>query len=156
MKSEIQNEFLSALIVALFARAWIEIFIPPCFEILPRVALFARAWIEIGVILSPIASEALSPSLRGRGLKFDKVYKAHKAVRSPSLRGRGLKSITTPHIFPLILVALFARAWIEIAGTACKTIKNTVALFARAWIEISSNTYSICILCGRPLCEGVD
>ena len=33
--------------VALFTRAWIEIFITPSFNLPLRVALFTRAWIEM-------------------------------------------------------------------------------------------------------------
>ena len=99
--------------VALFTRAWIEIdslcvdFCVCC------VALFTRAWIEIGVILSPIASDALSPSLRGRGLKYvnQRCIKLHR-------------------------VALFTRAWIEIVTRPLVIKCFMVALFTRAWIEI--------------------
>ena len=37
--------------VALFARAWIEIFFQACMNIIPAVALFARAWIEMTALL---------------------------------------------------------------------------------------------------------
>ena len=36
------------------------------------------------------------------------------------------------------LVALFTRAWIEIAGAAPVRWSRTVALFTRAWIEITA------------------
>ena len=79
------------------------------------VALFARAWIEIsnGNILAVALSS--SPSLRGRGLK----YNGHNLIHADG-------------------VALFARAWIEIylIYTTATGILS-VALFARAWIEIA-------------------
>ena len=55
---------------------------------------------------------------------------------SPSLRGRGLKSTNTTGIPVTALVALFARAWIEIKIMIPKLSLITVALFARAWIEM--------------------
>ena len=79
--------------VALFARAWIEIFMY-CLTIpVDVVALFARAWIEI-VYLYKTDIWQMSPSLRGRGLKY-------MSRRSGSFRYN---------------VALFARAWIEMSG----------------------------------------
>ena len=36
----------------------------------------------------------------------------------------------------LSLVALFTRAWIEIATANPTNLKDIVALFTRAWIEI--------------------
>ncbi len=55
-----------------------------------------------------------------------------------------------------ITVALFARAWIEIATYSLYNVSVSVALFARAWIEMlspySGTTRALC----RPLCEGVD
>ena len=58
----------------------------------------------------------MSPSSRGRGLKFQgseaKLYRA----RSPSSRGRGLKSRKYIGIRRGGSVALFTRAWIEIAA----------------------------------------
>ena len=55
---------------------------------------------------------------------------------SPSLRGRGLKYINTVSVKRVVYVALFARAWIEIDRQQRKRIYRLVALFARAWIEI--------------------
>ena len=55
---------------------------------------------------------------------------------SPSLRGRGLK-YTGDKVGGLnSLVALFARAWIEIFATSLYCPLYLVALFARAWIEM--------------------
>ena len=54
------------------------------------------------------------------------------------------------------MVALFARAWIEILGANTLGIPDTVALFARAWIEMPYDKVYVAYLVGRPLCEGVD
>ena len=53
-------------------------------------------------------------------------------------------------------VALFTRAWIEIASIPGDVNCNTVALFTRAWIEIRNGMKVLCIDLGRPLYEGVD
>ena len=98
--------------------------------------------------------------------------------QSPSLRGRGLKYGTFTYRLKYPLVALFARAWIEIIvptrnillfvgrplcegvdwNTLCVAalIAWYVALFARAWIEIHLFNDITSIFFGRPLCEGVD
>ena len=54
------------------------------------------------------------------------------------------------------LVALFARAWIEIADGLAVRVVYGVALFARAWIEISGENEVVFDGFSRPLCEGVD
>ena len=54
--------------VALFTRAWIEIYYGNFLDYAPYVALFTRAWIEI-VPFTMTVEKALSPSSRGRGLK---------------------------------------------------------------------------------------
>ena len=56
--------------------------------------------------------------------------------RSPSLRGRGLKFGDFAYKVDACKVALFARAWIEIAVSFATSSGTFVALFARAWIEI--------------------
>ena len=150
----------------------------PLWHSLP-VALFTRAWIEIFHIVTNAVLK-LSPSLRGRGLKFSilsqtpclncrPLYEGvdwnacrfdligcrrcrplYEGVdwnrnilgkhidreRSPSLRGRGLKSFGVEVNLQTDKVALFTRAWIEMKLTYGKIIKNTVALFTRAWIEM--------------------
>ena len=99
------------ILVALFTRAWIEISCPYCFEVFTSVALFTRAWIEI--IRVAIAPDLLlSPSSRGRGLKYRKNRYNH--------------------------------------------VYRYVALFTRAWIEIEGLLYTLRVLPGRPLHEGVD
>ena len=57
-----------------------------------------------------------SPSSRGRGLKFCEYAYSRSRRRN---------------------VALFTRAWIEIARYLTKKASARVALFTRAWIEIS-------------------
>ncbi len=57
-------------------------------------------------------------------------------MRSPSLRGRGLKCCLRPVVLAGPLVALFTRAWIEIAHRSSPSRGTRVALFTRAWIEI--------------------
>ena len=99
------------------------------------VALFTRAWIEIFIsFATPL--RILSPSLRGRGLKYAGTMQERLTSGSPSLRGRGLKfRIPSSEIY-IVTVALFARAWIEIMSLEKATDLTVVALFARAWIEI--------------------
>ena len=55
---------------------------------------------------------------------------------SPSLRGRGLKFIAVYEECTTQAVALFTRAWIEMLDIIDKDILDLVALFTRAWIEI--------------------
>ena len=54
---------------------------------------------------------------------------------SPSSRGRGLKSDIIK-IAKFYNVALFTRAWIEIANLTEPLTEISVALFTRAWIEM--------------------
>ena len=58
-------------------------------------------------------------------------------MMSPSLRGRGLK-FTVHKSGWLVIddVALFTRAWIEIIEKYSSRCVGNVALFTRAWIEI--------------------
>ena len=51
--------------VALFARAWIEIFFCSRVAFTYKVALFARAWIEIPFIISPFALMPSRPLCEG-------------------------------------------------------------------------------------------
>ena len=120
----------------------------------------------------------MSPSLRGRGLKCLLRCSCVYNHLSPSLRGRGLKFFNFSCSSCYFSVALFTRAWIEIASllSACQALpvalftrawieiahtllyhkSEWVALFTRAWIEMGSSR----IICSReycrPLCEGVD
>ncbi len=57
--------------VALFTRAWIEIFLLNFMLSQDKVALFTRAWIEIVYNAQGQFAELVkSPSSRGRGLKY--------------------------------------------------------------------------------------
>ena len=77
-----------------------------------------------------------SPSSRGRGLKLQIVCNSLKHRKSPSSRGRGLKYHPVIAGSNIISVALFTRAWIEIFLVSPSRNKDLVALFTRAWIEI--------------------
>ena len=97
--------------VALFTRAWIEITLPAKNPVLSSVALFTRAWIEITAEKN----------------KLDKTG-----------------------------VALFTRAWIEITHNRKCVCLYCVALFTRAWIEILVSATVLTAAQSRPLYEGVD
>ena len=56
--------------VALFTRAWIEIITGTFGNYSAVVALFTRAWIEICNGAIGLKGGVMSPSLRGRGLKY--------------------------------------------------------------------------------------
>ena len=56
---------------------------------------------------------------------------------SLSLRERGLKFLQGLLVFLKSLVALLARAWIEICSRLKDKTAVNVALLARAWIEIA-------------------
>ena len=99
---------------------------------------------------------SLSPSLRGRGLKFGLSSVMLSFTASPSLRGRGLKLITQIFCSVLFIVALFTRAWIEITSYSAIILIFGVALFTRAWIEIAVHKHSYGQFKRRPLYEGVD
>ena len=103
--------------VALFTRAWIEIFDYFFYCLVSNVALFTRAWIEISYVHC----------------------NSIKRKMSPSSRGRGLKSFFIPYGGSVKTVALFTRAWIEIVCFPHLSQRTAVALFTRAWIEISTN-----------------
>jgi len=60
----------TSVIVALFTRAWIEITFEIPVLLYSHVALFTRAWIEIEGIRGANALMKQSPSSRGRGLKY--------------------------------------------------------------------------------------
>ena len=59
-------------------------------------------------------------------------------------------------LLSLVIVALFARAWIEIFQIFAFRSYILVALFARAWIEMEMIIIRPYKKSGRPLCEGVD
>ena len=78
------------------------------------VALFARAWIEIQWVYGKRAEKETSPSLRGRGLKYllpnFYLLKVQVALfaRAWIEISESIGNAQRPE------VALFARAWIEI------------------------------------------
>ena len=53
-------------------------------------------------------------------------------------------------------VALFTRAWIEMLSTSPVSAILRVALFTRAWIEMLISSKPSSARSGRPLHEGVD
>ena len=53
------------------------------------------------------------------------------------------------------MVALYARAWVEIVSLEMDDDKCYVALYARAWVEILSLRSASCSGTRRPLREGV-
>jgi len=78
----------------------------------------------------------MSPSVRGRGLKYTVYVVQPENQPSPSVRGRGLKSLSPNVACNVCIVALRARAWIEIGSGRSSFTLSIVALRARAWIEI--------------------
>ena len=78
------------------------------------VALFARAWIEIKTGNVENAKGTTSPSLRGRGLK-SKMPEEYKGKVNVALFARAWIEISAVYVGLFsAFVALFARAWIEI------------------------------------------
>ncbi len=57
-------------------------------------------------------------------------------ILSPSSRGRGLKYLPKAVKQQYGRVALFTRAWIEMQESESGLFGRIVALFTRAWIEI--------------------
>ena len=121
-----------------------------------QVALLARAWIEMSThpkrgtpcySRSPCESVDWNP----RTLKINCPW-----VRSLSLRERGLKCNLFINSWKASLVALLARAWIEINRRGKETHLQTVALLARAWIEISVKKGDFMRVFRRSPCESVD
>ncbi len=83
------------------------------------VALFARAWIEIFTAPS-LSTQVSSPSLRGRGLKSRLQRKMSQGM-SVALFARAWIEIGVKRPSrSSSSVALFARAWIEISSMTMK------------------------------------
>ena len=100
-----------------------------------EVALFTRAWIEM-VISQYFILKILSPSSRGRGLKYKTITQFSHGF-DVALFTRAWIEMARPLITKsLKKVALFTRAWIEIYEKVIKNQVLSVALFTRAWIEI--------------------
>ena len=104
----------------------------------------------------PPAISKLSPSSRGRGLKWKVPLHRSRSSQSPSSRGRGLKYSCNSRCTTGQRVALFTRAWIEICSIGSNDIAYLVALFTRAWIEIRNRRSIHGVDRRRPLHEGVD
>ena len=90
------------------------------FPPLSPVSLFTREWIEI---------------MFGSGLPFARAM-------SPSLRGSGLKYICIPKCCFRNVVSLFTREWIEIKICTVFWVMKPVSLFTREWIEISAGIWA--------------
>ena len=119
--------------VALFTRAWIEISFQQQKFTGCIVALFTRAWIEIYGLILIISFRPVALFTRA-WIEIIAVSPAVAKRWSPSSRGRGLK---------------YCRS-------AVSQYIAVVALFTRAWIEMDGLLYTLRVLVGRPLHEGVD
>ena len=69
---------------------------------------------------------------------------------SPPMRGRGLKFFFSVTLFPDVLVAPYAGAWIEILCKMGNPYKSMVAPYAGAWIEIDYYNYRSVIVNVAP------
>ncbi len=134
------NSDLITSSVALFVRAWIEIRLSCWTKKLPYlVALFVRAWIEINAYIDmPVTVPCRS--LR-ESVDWNSGWCLNGLLWILSLSSweRGLKFAVYPRLLLFFYrVALFVRAWIEMAARFCEWQWPLVALFVRAWIEIAS------------------
>ena len=77
--------------VALYARAWVEMAEPDNRNLPYTVALYARAWVEMVETLAIPLRTSCRPLREGVGRNFDSI---------------GIN-------FDVVLVALYARAWVE-------------------------------------------
>ena len=59
-------------------------------------------------------------------------------------------------LHPVVCVALYMRAWIEVIVAKVLTGKYSVALYMRAWIEVRKDGKTMKKDVRRPLHEGVD
>ena len=55
---------------------------------------------------------------------------------------------------PVLLVALYARAWVEIGVLTWLGEDTQVALYARAWVEIKNGRNQIKGMCVSPSTRG--
>ena len=109
--------------VALFTRAWIEIPYNWTASDPARVALFTRAWIEILAQASCLLC-LLSPSSRGRGLKYDATAVSISKISRPLHEGVDWNKGIFLASQCKSQVALFTRAWIEIAWR-CRYVQSS-------------------------------
>ena len=78
-----------------------------------------------------------SPSLRGRGLKLTFPASLSPRFRSPSLRGRGLKCSVCMYFYLCTLSPSLRGRGLKSQLRRTQEQKEMVALFTRAWIEIA-------------------
>ena len=108
-------------------------------RLIPRtadVALFTRAWIEIWKQHFIVRVPKSRPLHEGVDWNHVEQMEFIMTKTSPSSRGRGLKWCHLLWRSKRLFVALFTRAWIEIDSEYHQKMTNDVALFTRAWIEI--------------------
>ena len=142
------------------------------------VALFRRAWIEINWIYSPFAEpRSLSSGERGLKLGLESIVQMplHRRSLQESVdwnnkcrwfncrnNRRSLQESVDWNLYCLAYwislwtVALFRRAWIEIASIKVNALSSDVALFRRAWIEINDGWPQSRVCWRRSLQESVD
>ena len=65
LKSDAKSAFYVLNYVALFTRAWIEIFSKICEPLLTLVALFTRAWIEMPTFTQTLSLSICRPLYEG-------------------------------------------------------------------------------------------
>ena len=78
------------------------------------VALFTRAWIEMYPYKIIIICFIKSPSSRGRGLKYEYRKMVEKDEWVALFTRAWIEIFALYYIHPAAFVALFTRAWIEI------------------------------------------
>ena len=142
--------------VALFTRAWIEILSVNCVKWFRSVALFTRAWIEIRIPLYRGSFCTRRPLYEG--VDWNNVaWKGNRPHSSrPLYEGVDWNIISVSKCLFYFHVALFTRAWIEIeswshvkANGTCRPLYEGVDWNGK---PCNDNT----IKQGRPLYEGVD
>ena len=119
------------------------------------VALFTRAWIEI------FCRPPVSPQYHSRplyeGVDWNTSITGNKGLWQSRPLYEGVDwNFDRKSNVTRTRVALFTRAWIEINALTKGVNHNLVALFTRAWIEISVPFVYPSTAERRPLYEGVD
>ena len=134
LKSHTLSMLTVNMTVALFTRAWIEMYRRREIVSAMRVALFTRAWIEIDCFLS-FAHSGIIVAL------FTRAW----------IEIRGMRITTNFHS-----VALFTRAWIEMGACLAGeyNVCKSPSLRGRG-LKFVYPVSDIAIKC-RPLYEGVD
>ena len=100
--------------VALFTRAWIEIYAPTCTRYMVLVALFTRAWIEISLVFTITSSPQRRPL--HEGVDWNSTQHLKKSLKRcrPLHEGVDWNNLVVSSLWLSLSVALFTRAWIEI------------------------------------------